>query len=132
MGQSPSTPAPPPTAPSIPMGHLMPPPTPMDVHGPGAMQGQPTTFIASGHEVRAAEQRLPPVHRDPPPRNLVQANIAGNETRFAELIAQAQASGPFGPSVTDDVNRYKHDGTQPMRDKATPSHKAGVEWTIKH
>ena len=76
------------------------------VNGPGATQGQPTTFIASVHEVRAAEQRLPPV--------------------------QAQASGPFGPSVTDDVNRYKHDGTQPMRDKATPSHKKDVEWTIRH
>lgn len=33
---------------------------------------------------------------------------------------------------TDDVNRHKHDGTQPTLVKATPSHKAGVEWTIKH
>jgi hypothetical protein len=58
--------------------------------------------------------------------------MANGGGRFAELIAQAQASGPFGPSVTDDVNRYKHDGTQPMRDKATPSHKKDVEWTIRH
>jgi hypothetical protein len=33
---------------------------------------------------------------------------------------------------TDDVNRHKHDGTQPTLVKATPSHRAGVEWTIRH
>ena len=31
-----------------------------------------------------------------------------------------------------DINRHKHDGTQPTLEKAAPSHKAGVEWTIKH
>jgi hypothetical protein len=101
------------------------------VHGPGATQGQPVTFIGTSvHEVRAAEQRLPPAHRDPPTGYLVQANIAGNNT--PQTWAQAQVSGPYGPSVTDDVNRYKHDGTQPMRDRATPSHKKDIEWTIKH
>lgn len=31
-----------------------------------------------------------------------------------------------------DINRHKHDGTQPTLEKAAPSHKADVEWTIKH
>ena len=113
MGQRHSTPAPPPTAPTIPMGHLMPPPptptntpgdhprTPSDAHGPGATQGQPVTF-ATGMLVAHAT----------PPRP--EGNISLLEVG------------------TDDVNRHKHDGTQPKLMKAAPSHKAGVEWTIKH
>ena len=33
---------------------------------------------------------------------------------------------------TLDLHRHRHDGTQPTREKATPSHKADIEWTIKH
>ena len=125
MGQSPSTPAPPPTAPPIPMGHLMPPPTPMDaVNGPGATQGQPVTFI---HAAGLPEHRLPPVNRDP---NI--ARISDSDGRIGPSVGPPPSGRMIGPSVTDDVNRYKHDGTQPMRDKATPSHKKDVEWTIRY
>ena len=30
------------------------------------------------------------------------------------------------------LHRRRHDGTQPTREKATPSHRAHIEWTIKH
>ena len=33
---------------------------------------------------------------------------------------------------TLDLHRHRHDGTQPTREKATPSHRADIEWTIKH
>ena len=36
------------------------------------------------------------------------------------------------PEGIDDVNRHKHDGTQPTHEKATPSHKAGVAWPVRH
>ena len=32
------------------------------------------------------------------------------------------------PPIIDDVNRYKHDGTQPTLMQATPSQKAQVDW----
>ena len=32
------------------------------------------------------------------------------------------------PPITDDVNRYKHDGTQPTLMQATPSQKAQIDW----
>ncbi len=60
--------------------------------------------------------------------------MANGGGRFAAFASGDPPDGRIviGPSVTDDVNRYKHDGTQPMRDRATPSHKKDVEWTIKH
>ena len=32
------------------------------------------------------------------------------------------------PPIIDDVNRYKHDGTQPTLMQSTPSQKAQVDW----
>ena len=32
------------------------------------------------------------------------------------------------PPIIDDVNRYKHDGTQPTLMQATPSQKADIDW----
>jgi hypothetical protein len=41
------------------------------------------------------------------------------------------APSPDRPPIIDDVNRYKHDGTQPTLEQATPSHKADIAWTVR-
>jgi hypothetical protein len=32
------------------------------------------------------------------------------------------------PPIINDVNRYRHDGSQPTLEQATPSHKAEIAW----
>jgi hypothetical protein len=49
-----------------------------------------------------------------------------------QIIAPSTARPPMRPEGIDDVNRHKHDGTQPTHEKATPSHKAGVAWPVRH
>lgn len=53
------------------------------------------------------------------------------EIRFVNPELVAQRHLPDKES-TLDLQRHRHDGTQPTREKASPSHKADIEWTIKH
>ena len=70
----------------------------------------PVTILSRGdvEDTRPQPQRGPPVYRNPD-----QHRLPDKES-------------------TLDLHRHRHDGTQPTREKATPSHRADIEWTIKH
>ena len=120
--------------------------TPMDVIGPAATFGPPAPFLVGSGPVVAGGPitRLPPVTRNP----RVEAGfvVSGPQVRHVEDLSVRRpmpeagfvVSGPVAQrhlpdkESTLDLHRHRHDGTQPTREKASPSHKADIEWTIKH
>ena len=66
-----------------------------------------------------------------PPTNLSNERRPMPEAGFVVSGPVAQRHLPDKES-TLDLHRHRHDGTQPTREKASPSHKADIEWTIKH